>query len=252
MLITYAIHVDDESSCGFEAWLSSWEQHLEVVDGDVTSAGPARPGYKGAIQALALAGVAASSNKLGAVHLGAALLAASVLPTTEAMPGSTEGAPPRAFTVSGFSGAHLHGRFVQSGPLVNGMPAYVKDGSSDYWCCYDSKHDNWKIQPADAKGSGTGWAYTNEGSMPWDTSGEKWDEYVDGAWVKRVPNIINVESAEPAVKKEPKKKEKALDPRLARRKAAEVKSKKLVKLKRNGNAAGEDVVAVDHGIERGP
>lgn len=141
--------------------------------------------------------------------------------------------PPRAFTMSGFSGMHLHGRYVQSGPLVNGKPAFVKDGSTDYWCCYDAKHQNWKIQPSDAKGTGTGWAYTHEGAVPWDKAAMQWDEYVDGAWVKKSPTISKVEGLEP--KKLPSTMNKV---GTGRRKAAELKAKKL--LARNNNMVASD------------
>ena len=99
---------------------------------------------------------------------------------------------PRSFVLQGFEMYNLNGKYVQSGPLVNGLPAFLRsqawdeNPSTDRWCCYDSGHNNWKVQKEDKKGSGNGFAHTLEGRTPW--GGGAWREAVPDSserrWVK--------------------------------------------------------------------
>ena len=104
-----------------------------------------------------------------------------------------EGSPP-SFTLSGFECTTTDGTYVKSGPMVNERSAYVKDGSTVKWCCYDAGHGNWKIQPPKCKGGSAAWACTTNGRVPWESGGNMWKEYVmiNRKWVKRAPVVFVV------------------------------------------------------------
>ena len=101
---------------------------------------------------------------------------------------------PHSFGISGFHEGFNNGTYVQSGPRVNGRPAYAKEGGADRWCCYDPSRDNWKMQRTEYKGSAAGLAHTLDGREPWVAGGVAWKERVDqygNQYVQRSPVVVS-------------------------------------------------------------
>ena len=98
---------------------------------------------------------------------------------------------PDSFAVSDFNLSARDGRFVRSGPCINGAPAYQKDTDNTKWICLNP-HGIWMLQSTEGKGTNTGWCHTLEGRVPWDTGGHEWTELKDGSWVKMKPTISGV------------------------------------------------------------
>lgn len=81
--------------------------------------------------------------------------------------------PATWFTLSGFTNSENNGTFVDSGSIINGMPAYAS--KTQRWCCYDSRHACWKIQSVYNKGGVSCSAFTLSEGLP--SSGGEWEEY---------------------------------------------------------------------------
>ena len=99
---------------------------------------------------------------------------------------------PHSFGISGFYHGFKNGTYVQSGPRVNGRPAYAKEGDAHQWCCYDPSRDSWNMQRTVNKGSAAGYAYTLGGREPWVAGGVAWKEAGDnGEIVERSPVVVS-------------------------------------------------------------
>lgn len=104
---------------------------------------------------------------------------------------SSHGVLVGSFSLSGFSSGAINGTFVQSGPLVNGMPAFLLQGAagtmdSGRWCCYDLQHQHWKIQITEHKGQEKCSARSAGASsgFPWVL--DRWEEQNEwGNWKSR-------------------------------------------------------------------
>ena len=84
---------------------------------------------------------------------------------------------PLRFHMFGFSDEAHDGSYVQSGPRVNGMPAFMHE-SENRWCCYVPSQQYWVLQPAEKKGSVNGLVSCEKGKDAWDTGGAVWQEWL--------------------------------------------------------------------------
>ena len=104
---------------------------------------------------------------------------------------------PHSFSISGCVVSDNNGVYAQSGPRVNGMPAYCKEGDVDRWCCYSCYGtEHWALQPGVFEGEV--YAQSMEEETPWEGSGKAWQEFLAGDWIKSSPVISILEKTKAA------------------------------------------------------